>query len=170
MDDQTAMTFTDPRVRTARPEDVGDIVRLVRALAEYEREPEAATATEEHFARALFPATGDPAAYCHVAEAEGRIVAIAVWYTTFSTWTGVPGIWLDDLFVEPEQRGSGLGRALLASLAQVCVARGWPRLDWCVLNWNEPSIAFYRSLGATPQDAWTTYRLTGDAMRAVGTA
>lgn len=163
-----AVIFTDPRLRAARPADAGDIARLVHELAEYERAPGEAVATSQDFAAALFPSAGDPVAYCHLAEVDGRVVGVALWFTTFSTWTGRPGIWLEDLFVEPSHRGSGLGKALLTSLAQVCVDRGWPRLDWCVLNWNEPSIAFYRSLGAHAQDDWTTYRLTGTPLRTLG--
>lgn len=159
---------TDSRLRAAAPGDVADIARLVRRLAAYERAADQATATEQDFAAALFPSAGAPTAYCHLAEVEGRVVGMALWFTTFSTWTGKPGIWLEDLFVEPAHRGSGLGTALLTSLARVCVERGWPRLDWCVLNWNEPSIAFYRSLGARPQQDWTTYRLTGPALARLG--
>ncbi len=92
------------------------------------------------------------------------MIGIAVWFRTFSTWTGVNGIWLEDLYVDPDHRGNGAGRALLAALAGVCAERGYPRLEWCVLNWNAPSIAFYNSLGALPQDEWTTYRMTGEAL------
>ena len=105
----------------------------------------------------------------HVAEVDGRVVGMAVWYLTFSTWTGVNGIWLEDLFVEPEQRGAGLGRELLATLARTCVDRGYQRLEWWVLDWNEPSIGFYRSLGAVPQDEWTVFRMDGAALASLGT-
>ncbi|GAB3262426.1 GNAT family N-acetyltransferase [Alteromonas gracilis] len=149
-------------VRPARPEDVPAILRLVHALAAYEREAEAVEATEDDFARVLFGAT--PTAWCHVAEVDGEVVGIAVWYLSFSTWTGGNGIWLEDLFVLPEHRGAGLGQALLAALAGVCVERGYRRLEWWVLDWNEPSIGFYRSLGAEAMDEWTTYRLTGEAL------
>lgn len=149
-------------VRPARREDVPAILRLVHALAEYEREAEAVEATEDDFTQVLFGAT--PTAWCHVAEVDGQVVGIAVWYLSFSTWTGGNGIWLEDLFVLPEHRGAGLGQALLAALAQVCVERGYRRLEWWVLDWNEPSIGFYRSLGAEAMDEWTTYRLTGEAL------
>ena len=151
-------------VRPATPADVPDILRLVRALALYEREPDAATATEADFHAALFPADGHPTTFAHVAEDEGRVVGIAVWFTTFSTWTGTNGIWLEDLFVEDSQRGKGLGVALLAALAELCVERGWRRLEWTVLKWNAPSIAFYESLGAEPMSEWETRRMTGNAL------
>ncbi len=149
-------------VRAARPGDVPAILRLVHALAAYEKEAEAVEATEDDFMRTLFGET--PTAWCHVAEVDGEVVGIAVWYLSFSTWTGGNGIWLEDLFVLPEHRGSGLGQALLAALARVCVERGYQRLEWWVLDWNEPSIGFYRSLGAQAMDEWTTYRLTGEAL------
>ncbi len=158
------------RVRAATPADLPDILRLVRELAVYEKEPDAVEATEEHFSRVLFPAVGEPTVFCHVAEVgagpEGgtRVAGIAVWFLSFSTWTGTTGIWLEDLFVEPEHRGSGLGQELLAALAVVCLERGYRRLEWWVLNWNTPSIGFYESLGAVGQPEWTTFRLDGDAL------
>jgi GNAT superfamily N-acetyltransferase len=155
-------------IREARPDDVPAILRLVRDLATYEKEPDAVRATEEHFHAALFPREGTPATFAHVAEVNGEVVGMAVWYLTFSTWTGVNGIWLEDLFVEPEHRGAGLGRELLATLAQTCVERGYQRLEWWVLDWNEPSIGFYRSLGAVPQDEWTVFRMDGDALSSLG--
>lgn len=151
-------------VRAARPADVPSIVRLVRALADYEREPDAAVATDDDFARALFPAEGTPTTYCHVAEEGGEVVGIAVWFLTFSTWTGRNGIWLEDLFVLPEYRGGGHGKALLATLARECVDRGFTRLEWTVLDWNTPAIDFYRALGSAPLDEWTTHRVTGTAL------
>ncbi|MDT0212790.1 GNAT family N-acetyltransferase [Rothia sp. ARF10] len=155
-------------IREATPDDVSAILRLVHDLAAYEREPDAVEATEEHFTAALFPESGTPTTFAHVAEVDGEVVGMAVWYLTFSTWTGVNGIWLEDLFVEPEHRGSGLGRELLATLARTCVERGYRRLEWWVLDWNEPSIGFYRSLGAVPQDEWTVFRMDGDELAAMG--
>jgi GNAT superfamily N-acetyltransferase len=155
-------------IREVRPEDVPAVVRLVHELALYEREPESCHLTEEQLSTALFgPA---PALFGHVAESDGEVVGCALWFLNFSTWRGVHGIYLEDLFVRPEHRGSGLGRALLARLAEVCAERGYGRLEWSVLDWNEPSIAFYRSLGAVAQDEWTTYRLDGDALMALGRA
>lgn len=156
---------TRPAVRPAVPEDVPAILELIHALALYEREPDAVETTEEHLHRALFPEDGSPTTHCHVADVDGTIVGMAVWFVTFSTWTGRNGIWLEDLFVLPEHRGGGLGKALLASLAALCVERGWPRLEWTVLDWNTPSIEFYRSLGGFPMDGWTTHRLVGGALQ-----
>lgn len=149
-------------IRPARPEDVPDILRLVRELAAYEREPDAVAATEDDLRRWLFG--DDPVAHVHVAETGGRVVGMALWFRTYSTWTGQPGIHLEDLFVEPGQRGSGHGRALLAELARIAVERGYRRVEWAVLDWNAPSIAFYDALGATPMAEWETYRLTGQAL------
>ncbi|MEP7332559.1 MAG: GNAT family N-acetyltransferase [Terracoccus sp.] len=156
--------MTDFEIREACRDDVPDLTRLVRALAEYEKEPDAAVATNEQFANALFPAQGSPAASCLVVERGEQVVAMALWFTTFSTWTGEQSMWLEDLFVEPEQRGSGIGRALLGRLAQICVERGYPRFEWTVLDWNTPSIEFYRSRGALPQSEWTTFRVTGESL------
>ncbi|HWI44226.1 MAG TPA: GNAT family N-acetyltransferase [Nocardioides sp.] len=155
-------------IRTARPDDVPDILRLVHELAVYERDPDAVRNTPELLQEWLF---GDDAvASALVAEVAGRVVGIALWFRTYSTWTGVPGIHLEDLFVEPEHRGSGTGKALLTALARIAVARGYQRLEWVVLDWNEPAIAFYESLGARPMKEWTTYRLTGDPLAELGGA
>jgi GNAT superfamily N-acetyltransferase len=161
---------TDFEIREATPADVPDLIRLVRELAAYEREPEAATATPAQFATALFPDDGDPTAYALVAVREGAVVGMALWFRSFSTWTGQAGIWLEDLFVEPEQRGSGIGAALLSRLAAICVERGWTRLEWTVLDWNTPSIEFYRSRGATALEEWTTHRVDGAALRRLAEA
>lgn len=152
-------------IRAATPDDTPRILELIQALAEYEREPDAVEATLDGLQEAFFGP--NPRVFAHVAEQDGRVVGMAIWFVTFSTWTGVHGIWLEDLFVEPQARGGGYGKALLASLAQVCVERGYRRLEWTVLDWNEPSIAFYRSLGAEPLEEWTTNRLTGDALSAL---
>lgn len=162
-------TRTHPHtIRPAEPRDIPPMLRLVHELAVYEREPDAVEATPEGFAEALFPADGNPTAYAHVAEVDGTVVGIAVWYLTFSTWLGRNGIWLEDLFVTPEQRGSGIGKELLATLARLCVERGYGRLEWWVLRWNEPSIGFYKGLGALPQDEWSVYRLDGAALGRLG--
>jgi GNAT superfamily N-acetyltransferase len=155
------------RIRGVRPEDVPAVVALVHELAEYEREPQSCTLTEPQLATALFgPA---PALFGHVAEVAGpdgtaEVVGVALWFLNFSTWRGVHGVYLEDLYVRPTHRGHGLGRALLATLAGVCAERGYARLEWSVLDWNEPSIAFYRGIGAVPMDEWTTFRLDGDAL------
>lgn len=164
------MSGPGPRIRTAERHDLPVILELVHALAAYEREPDAVKATPDDFARALFPDHGAPAVFCHVAEVEGEVVGLAVWFVSFSTWTGQHGIWLEDLFVLPGHRGAGLGKALLQRLAQICLERDWARLEWWVLDWNAPSIAFYESLGAQAQDEWTTFRMTGEALTALGSA
>ncbi len=155
-----------PGVREARESDVGRIHQLVLDLARYERAPDQVKATPEQLRAALFGP--QPAAYALVAEAGGKVVGFALYFLNFSTWEGVHGIYLEDLYVMPEHRGTGLGKAMLRSLAQIAVQRGYARVEWWVLDWNEPSIDFYRRLGAVPMDEWTVYRLTGDALRAAG--
>ena len=156
--------MTDYVIREAAEGDVPDLIRLVRELAAYEKEPDSATATPELFREALFPTSGDPTAYALVAEREGTAVGMALWFRSFSTWTGRAGVWLEDLFVEPDQRGHGLGKALLRRLAQICVERGWTRLEWAVLDWNLPSIEFYRAQGARELEEWKTVRVDGAAL------
>ncbi|WP_030682269.1 GNAT family N-acetyltransferase [Streptomyces sp. NRRL B-1347] len=155
-------------IRTAAPADVPLIHTLIRELAAYEKEPQEARATEEQLREALFGER--PAAYAHVAQddATGEPVGFSLWFLNFSTWRGVHGIYLEDLYVRPEARGGGHGKALLTELARICVERGYERLEWSVLNWNAPSIGFYESLGAKPQDEWTVYRLTDGALTALG--
>ncbi|MET9858015.1 GNAT family N-acetyltransferase [Streptomyces smyrnaeus] len=154
-------------IRDAVPADIPVIHTMIRELAEYERAPEEARATEEQLHEALFGER--PAAYAHLAEnAAGDPVGFALWFLNFSTWRGVHGIYLEDLYVRPAARGGGYGKALLTQLARLCVERGYERLEWSVLNWNAPSIAFYESLGARPQDEWTVYRLTDDALKSLG--
>jgi GNAT superfamily N-acetyltransferase len=161
---------SDIEIREATASDVPDLIRLVQALAAYEKEPDAAIATPQQFADALFPAQGDPTAFALVGVREGAVVAMAIWFRSFSTWTGQAGIWLEDLFVEPHQRGHGIGKALLARLAATCIERGWTRLEWAVLDWNTPSIEFYRAHGARTLDDWTTFRLDGDGLARLASA
>ena len=153
-------------IRTARVEDVPAIYRLIRALAEYERSLPSVTGTEDDLRRALFGP--QPAVFAHVAGHEGRVVGFALWFLNYSTWTGRHGIYLEDLFVDESVRGHGYGKALLTELARVCVDRGYQRLEWVVLDWNAPSIGFYRTLGAQPMDEWDIYRLSGPALQALG--
>ncbi|HEX7536152.1 MAG TPA: GNAT family N-acetyltransferase [Dermatophilaceae bacterium] len=158
---------TSPSIRPAVPDDVPAILGLVHELAVYEKEPAAVEATEADFRSALFPQDRAPTAFGHVAVVDGTVVGIAIWYVTFSTWLGRSGIWLEDLYVSPEHRGSGLGTAILAALAAVCAERGYGRLEWWVLKWNTPSIGFYDSLGGQPMDEWLTYRLDGEALESL---
>ncbi|MFD3870941.1 GNAT family N-acetyltransferase [Streptomyces sp. NPDC058623] len=154
-------------IRDAEIADVPVIHAMIRELAAYEKVPHEARASEEQLREALFGAR--PAAFAHIAEAEdGEPVGFAVWFLSFSTWRGVHGIYLEDLYVRPSARGGGHGKALLAELARTCVERGYARLEWSVLKWNAPTIAFYESLGARPQDEWSVYRLTEDALTALG--
>jgi GNAT superfamily N-acetyltransferase len=153
----------DNRIRRIEPSDVERAVELVHELARYEKAPDECHLTTEQLGTALFGPS--PALFGHVAEADGDVVGVALWFLNFSTWDGVHGIYLEDLFVRPEHRGAGLGRALLTALAEECVARGYSRLQWSVLNWNEPSIAFYRKLGAVPMDEWTVFRVSDAALR-----
>ena len=153
-------------IRTATPADVPVIHALIRELAAYEKAPDEARATPEQLAEALFGER--PAAFAHVAEgADGEVAGFALWFLNFSTWRGVHGIYLEDLYVRPEARGAGHGRALLTELARICVSRGYERLEWSVLNWNRPAIDFYEALGARPQDDWTVYRLTDGELDAL---
>jgi GNAT superfamily N-acetyltransferase len=135
-------------------------------LAEYEKLAHEAVASEADIDAALFG--GNPKAFCDIAEDDGEPVGIALWFYNFSTFTGRHGIWLEDLFVQPQARGKGAGKALLANLARRCVAEGLTRLEWSVLDWNAPSIAFYDSLGAAAMDEWTTRRLSGEALAILG--
>ena len=154
----------DPRIRPIEAADVPTVVDLVYELAEYERLRELCHLDSEQLQNALFGPT--PALFGLVAEdPEHRVVGYALYFMNFSTWEGVHGIYLEDLYVRPDQRGSGLGRALLTGLATIADERGYARVEWSVLDWNAPSIAFYRSLGAEPMDGWTVFRLTGPALR-----
>ena len=163
------MSATDPRIRPITAADITAVVALVHDLARYEQAPEWCHLADEQLQAALFgPA---PALFGLVAEAEPGVVGgFALYFLNFSTWAGAHGIYLEDLYVRPELRGSGLGKSLLTRLAQIAVERGYARVEWSVLDWNTPSIDFYRALGAEPMDGWTVFRLTGPALRtAAGT-
>ncbi len=184
--------LTDGAVlRPARPDDVPGILGLIRELADYERMPEAVENTEDALRETLFGAA--PAAYCHIVERRAdpdldlnldldpkdaaaggpseppRVLAIALWFLNYSTWVGRHGIYLEDLIVTQRERGKGYGVALMRELAAICVERGYGRFEWSVLDWNEPSIRFYRSIGAIGMDGWSLQRLTGDALTRLGT-
>ncbi|MFE5164044.1 GNAT family N-acetyltransferase [Streptomyces sp. NPDC056697] len=166
-------------IRSARPSDVPAIHAMIRELADYERAPQEAKATEGQLREALFGA--HPAVFALIAEEIGGAgepggpVGFALWFRNFSTWTGTHGVYLEDLYVTPRARGGGHGKALLAELARICVERGYARFEWSVLDWNEPAIGFYAALGAEPMDGWTVRRLSGEPLRglaaqAMGTA
>ncbi|MDJ0355381.1 GNAT family N-acetyltransferase [Paenarthrobacter sp. PH39-S1] len=170
-------------IRAAVPADVPAILSLIHELALYEKEPHAVRNTEEMLMRTLF---GDnPRIFAHVAEDDGanadsaigdgargvgEVQGFALWFLNYSTWEGVHGIYLEDLYVRPDSRGSGHGKALLRTLAGIAVDRGYARVEWSVLDWNEPSIRFYKSLGATPMDGWSVFRLSGNALAGFGSA
>ena len=153
------------RLRPATAADVPDVMRLVQALAEYERAPDAVVATEADFLRHGFGPS--PRFSVLIAEQDGQVAGFALWFFTFSTWLGRPGLYLEDLFVRPELRGRGIGKAMMLELARTAVREGCGRFDWQVLDWNEPSIQFYRALGARVMGEWLTCRLEGDALRAL---
>jgi len=146
-------------IRRAVPEDSADITAMIHGLAEFERAPDQCTVTEKQISTALFGSS--PTVQAHVAEINGEVAAMALWFLNFSTWDGVAGIFLEDLFVRPRFRRRGLARALLAALAAECRDNGYTRLSWAVLNWNFDAIALYDGIGAQPQREWTTYRLSG---------
>ena len=154
-------------IRPVEKHDVDAVVGLVHELADYEHAAEHCLLTSDQLHAALFAPS--PALFGHVAEVDGTVVGCALWFLNFSTWRGVHGLYLDDLSVQPAHRGAGIGRALLARLAAVCAERGLARLEWAVLDWNAPSIGFYRSLGAVEMDEWTVFRLDGAALAALGT-
>jgi GNAT superfamily N-acetyltransferase len=149
-------------IRHAVPEDAAELVNLVRELAVYEQLEAHARATEADFRTHLFGP--DRAAEAVVAEVDGAVVGFALFFTTFSTFRGSPGLYLEDLFVRPAHRGLGIGKGLLATVAKRAVERGFPKLDWLVLNWNDPAIAFYVAAGARPFDDWTVYRLDDEPL------
>ncbi|MDA8434888.1 MAG: GNAT family N-acetyltransferase [Actinomycetales bacterium] len=169
---------TTGRIRPATPDDVPEILGMIRDLAEYERSLHEVETTEQQLVALLFGGTpaapgiaattpnGVPAAYAHVVEHPDpergtRLGAFALWFLNVSTWTGTHGVYLEDLYVRPQLRGSGYGRRLLQTLARLCQDRGYRRLEWWVLDWNEPALGFYRNLGALPMDEWTVHRVTG---------
>ena len=155
--------MTSLNIRPAHAGDAAQIVAFIDALAAYEKLSHEAKATEADILRDLF---GDnPKVFCEIAEWDGQPVGFALWFYTYSTFQGRHGIWLEDLYVDPGQRGRGIGKALLMHLARRCVAEGLGRFEWWVLDWNEPSIQFYKGQGGVMQDEWTKVRVDGDALR-----
>ncbi|RBP49383.1 GNAT family N-acetyltransferase [Arenicella xantha] len=154
--------MTTPHIRPVTPADIPQILQFIHDLALYEKEPEAVIATEQHLQRVLFGAS--PKVFGLIAEIDSKAVGFAIYFFSFSTWLGRHGIYLEDLYVKPETRGSGVGKSLLQSLAKIAVENDCGRVEWSVLNWNEPAIKFYQAIGAKPQDEWTVYRLTDSAL------
>lgn len=153
------------QIRRAAPGDVADITAMIHELAEFEHAAGDCTVTEKQITTALF---GDsPTVYGHVTESDGQIAAMALWFLSFSTWDGVAGVYLEDLYVRPRFRRRGLARGLLGALAAECVRNGYSRLSWAVLNWNTDAIALYDAVGGQPQNEWTTYRVSGPELAAL---
>lgn len=157
---------TDLTIRSAAAADAGLIIDFIEALAAYEKLSHEAKATEADILRDLFGT--DPKAFCEIAEWQGKPVGFTLWFYTYSTFQGRHGIWLEDLFVDPSMRGKGIGKALLVNLARRCLAEDLGRLEWWVLDWNEPSIEFYKSQGGAMQDEWTKVRVDGEALQKLG--
>ena len=166
------------QVRTATPEDVAQMHSMIIELAEFEKAVDEVTATKEQLHQALFGGTsfssesantptGSPSLFAHVIDDPsnpGQLAGMAIWFLNYSTWQGEHGIYLEDLYVKPQFRGQGLGKALLKELAKICTARGYTRFQWWVLTWNQSAIDVYKSIGAIPMDEWVVYRLTGDKL------
>jgi len=149
-------------IRRARSDEAGLVLALIRELADYEKMAHEVEATETMIADALF--SDHPRLFCEIAEWNNKVAGFAAWFVNFSTFAGRHGIYLEDLYVRPGFRRNGIGQAMLAYLAQECIAKGWSRLQWSVLDWNAPSIAFYQSLGAVMMDDWTLCKVTGPAL------
>jgi GNAT superfamily N-acetyltransferase len=160
------LSFMTTIIRSAVPADAALIVRFIAALAEYEKLSHEAKAAEADITRDLFGP--EPRVFCEIAEHDGKPVGFTLWFYTYSTFQGRHGIWLEDLFVDPGARGLGIGKALLVNLAQRCVREGLGRFEWWVLDWNTPSIDFYKSQGGVMQDEWTKVRVDGDALARLG--
>ena len=154
------------KIRPARQEEVGVVLQLIHDLAVYEKAPNEVEATEKELLETIF--TSDPKVFCDLVEVDGEIAGMAIWFLNYSTWQGKHGIYLEDLFIKPEFRGRGYGKALLKHLAKICDEKGYGRFQWWVLDWNSPAIEFYRSLGAVAMDEWTVYRVSGQALKELG--
>jgi len=142
------------------------VLQLIQDLATYEKAPEQVEASEEDLLNTIF--ASDPRVFCDLVEVDGQIAGMAIWFLNYSTWQAKHGIYLEDLFIKPEYRGHGYGKALLKHLAKICDEKGYGRLQWWVLDWNSPAIEFYRSLGAEAMDEWTVYRTSGQALKDLG--
>jgi GNAT superfamily N-acetyltransferase len=149
-------------IRPAKTTDIDEILALIYELALYEKAPEEAKATKSQIMESFF--SDNPKVFCEIVEVDGEIAGLAIWFLNYSTWQGKHGIYLEDLFIRPQFRGRGFGKRVLKHLAQICIDRGYGRFQWWVLDWNTPSIEFYKALGAVAMDEWTVYRVTGDAL------
>ncbi len=154
------------QIRPAKKDEASIILKLIKDLAEYEKAPDQVEATETQILETIF--AENPKVFCDLVEVDNQIVGMAIWFLNYSTWQGKHGIYLEDLFIEPEFRGRGYGKALLQHLAKICNERGYGRFQWWVLDWNSPAIEFYRALGAEAMSEWTVYRVSGKPLKDLG--
>ena len=154
------------KIRPAKREEVGEVLQLIQDLATYEKAPDQVEASRDDLLNTIF--AKEPKVFCDLVEVDGQIAGMAIWFLNYSTWQAKHGIYLEDLYIKPEFRAKGYGKALLKHLAQICDKEGYGRLQWWVLDWNSPAIEFYRSLGAEAMDEWTVYRTSGQALKDLG--
>lgn len=154
------------KIRPAKREEVGEVLQLIQDLATYEKAPDQVEASRDDLLNTIF--AKEPRVFCDLVEVDGQIAGMAIWFLNYSTWQAKHGIYLEDLYIKPEFRARGYGKALLKHLAQICDKEGYGRLQWWVLDWNSPAIEFYRSLGAEAMDEWTVYRTSGQALKDLG--
>ena len=154
------------KIRPAKREEVGEVLQLIQDLATYEKAPDQVEASKDDLLNTIF--AKDPRVFCDLVEVDGQIAGMAIWFLNYSTWQAKHGIYLEDLYIKPEFRARGYGKALLKHLAQICDKEGYGRLQWWVLDWNSPAIEFYRSFGAEAMDEWTVYRTSGQALKDLG--
>ena len=154
------------KIRPAKSEEVGDVLQLIQDLATYEKAPDQVEASRDDLLNTIF--AKEPRVFCDLVEVDGQIAGMAIWFLNYSTWQAKHGIYLEDLYIKPEFRARGYGKALLKHLAQICDKEGYGRLQWWVLDWNSPAIEFYRSFGAEAMDEWTVYRTSGQALKDLG--
>jgi GNAT superfamily N-acetyltransferase len=154
------------KIRPAKREEVGEVLQLIQDLATYEKAPEQVEASKDDLLNTIF--AKEPRVFCDLVEVDGQIAGMAIWFLNYSTWQAKHGIYLEDLYIKPEFRARGYGKALLKHLAQICDKEGYGRLQWWVLDWNSPAIEFYKSFGAEAMDEWTVYRTSGQALKDLG--
>jgi GNAT superfamily N-acetyltransferase len=154
------------KIRPAKREEVGEVLQLIQDLATYEKAPDQVEGSRDDLLNTIF--AKEPRVFCDLVEVDGQIAGMAIWFLNYSTWQAKHGIYLEDLYIKPEFRGRGYGKALLKHLAQICDREGYGRLQWWVLDWNSPAIEFYKSFGAEAMDEWTVYRTSGQALKDLG--